>query len=115
MRRLRLRQTSTEGMVKSELQLTASIRRGIVADDSRSTYAHNVKIVVQSGVAILKGPMRRAEEKAAIEAIAAAAVGQDHFVDQLEIAKCRRTCARDVLGRWPHCRPIFTGLSCNQR
>ena len=68
------------------LQLTASIRRSIVADGSLSTYAHNVKIVVQNGVATLKGPVRTQEEKAAIEAKAAAVVGQDHVVDQMEIA-----------------------------
>jgi lipid-binding SYLF domain-containing protein len=72
---------------KSDLRLTASIRRSIVADDSLSTYAHNVKIVVQNGVATLKGPVRTAEEKAAIEAKAAAVVGQDHVVDQIEIAQ----------------------------
>jgi hypothetical protein len=72
---------------KSDLQLTASIRRSIVADDSLSTYAHNVKIVVQNGVATLKGPVRTMAEKAAIEAKAAAVVGQDHVVDQIEIAQ----------------------------
>jgi SH3 domain-containing YSC84-like protein 1 len=72
---------------KSDLELTASIRRSIVADGSLSTYAHNVKIVVQNGVATLKGPVRTAEEKAAIEAKAAAVVGQDHVVDQIEIAQ----------------------------
>jgi osmotically-inducible protein OsmY len=76
-----------QGNGKSDLQLTASIRRSIVADGSLSTYAHNVKIVVQNGVATLKGPVRTAEEKAAIEAKAAAVVGQDHVVDQIEIAQ----------------------------
>jgi osmotically-inducible protein OsmY len=42
---------------------------------------------VQNGVATLKGPVRTAEEKAAIEAKAAAVVGQDHVVDQIEIAQ----------------------------
>jgi hyperosmotically inducible protein len=86
MRRLRLRRTSIRNG-KSDLQLTASIRRSIVADDSLSTYAHNVKIVVQNGVATLGGPVRTAEEKAAIEAKAAAVVGQDHVVDQIEITQ----------------------------
>ncbi len=40
---------------KTDLELTASIRRSIVADDSLSTYAHNVKIVVQNGVADSQG------------------------------------------------------------
>jgi SH3 domain-containing YSC84-like protein 1 len=75
-----------QGNGKSDLQLTASIRRSIVADGSLSTYAHNVKIVVQNGVVTLKGPVRTQDEKAAIEAKAAAVVGQDHVVDQMEIA-----------------------------
>jgi lipid-binding SYLF domain-containing protein len=75
-----------QGNGKSDLQLTASIRRSIVADGSLSTNAHNVKIVVKSGVATLKGPVRTPDEKAAIEAKAAAVVGQDHVVDQMEIA-----------------------------
>jgi len=75
-----------QGNGKSDLQLTASIRRSIVADGSLSTDAHNVKIVVQNGVATLKGPVRTQDEKAAIEAKAAAVVGQDHVVDQMEIA-----------------------------
>jgi osmotically-inducible protein OsmY len=75
-----------QGNGKSDLQLTASIRRSIVADGSLSTYADNVKIVVQNGVATLKGPVRTQEEKTAIEAKAAAVVGQDHVVDQMEIA-----------------------------
>ena len=68
------------------ISLTASIRRSIISDGSLSTYAHNVKIVVQNGVATLKGPVRTQEEKAAIDAKAAAVVGQDHVVDQMEIA-----------------------------
>jgi lipid-binding SYLF domain-containing protein len=75
-----------QGNGKTDLQLTASIRRSIVSDGSLSTYAHNVKIVVQNGVATLKGPVRTQEEKAAIEAKAAAVVGQDHVVDQMEIS-----------------------------
>lgn len=57
-----------QGNGKSDLQLTASIRRRIVADVSLSTNAHNVKIVVQNGVATLKGPVRTQDEKEAIEA-----------------------------------------------
>jgi hypothetical protein len=78
--------TDQQGNNKTDLKLTASIRRSIVADGSLSTYAHNVKIVVENGVATLKGPVRTEEEKAAIAAKAAAVVGQDHVVDQMEIA-----------------------------
>jgi lipid-binding SYLF domain-containing protein len=75
-----------QGNGKTDVQLTASIRRSIVSDGSLSTYAHNVKSVVQNGVATLKGPVRSEDEKAAIEAKAAAVVGPQHVVDQMEIA-----------------------------
>jgi lipid-binding SYLF domain-containing protein len=74
-----------QGNGKTDVQLAASIRHSVVADGSLSTYAHNVKIVVQNGVATLKGPVRTEDEKAAVEAKAAAVVGQDHVVDQMEI------------------------------
>jgi SH3 domain-containing YSC84-like protein 1 len=75
-----------QGNGKTDLQLTASIRKSIVADSSLSTYAHNVKIVVENGVATLKGPVRTEEEKETVAAKAAAIVGQDHVVNQMEIA-----------------------------
>jgi SH3 domain-containing YSC84-like protein 1 len=75
-----------QGNNKSDLELTASIRRSIVADNSLSTYAHNINIVVENGVATLKGPVRTEEEKTAIAAKAATAVGQDRVIDLMEIA-----------------------------
>jgi osmotically-inducible protein OsmY len=70
---------------KGDLQLTASIRQSIVADSSLSTYAHNVKIVVENGQATLKGPVRTQEEKSTIAAKAAAIVGRDHVVDEMNV------------------------------
>jgi len=75
-----------QGNGKSDVQLAANIRHSVVADSSLSTYAHNVKIVVQNGVATLKGPVRTEDEKDAVEAKAAAVVGQDHVVDQMQVA-----------------------------
>lgn len=75
-----------QGNGKTDLQLTASVRQSIVADSSLSTYAHNVKIVVENGVATIKGPVRTEEEKETVAAKAAAVVGQDHVVNQMEIA-----------------------------
>jgi lipid-binding SYLF domain-containing protein/osmotically-inducible protein OsmY len=69
----------------SDLQLTASIRQSIVADSSLSTYAHNVKIVVENGEATLKGPVRTQEEKSTVAAKAATIVGQDHVVDEMSV------------------------------
>ena len=41
----------------SDRELTAKIRRSVVADKSLSTYAHNVKIIVSGGAVTLKGPV----------------------------------------------------------
>ncbi len=69
----------------SDRDLTAKIRRSLVADKSISTYGHNVKIITQNGAVTLKGPVDSDEEKQAIDAKAAAVVGQDKVTDQLTV------------------------------
>jgi hyperosmotically inducible periplasmic protein len=71
----------------SDRQLAAQIRRAIVKDKSLSTYAHNVKIIVQNGSVTLKGPVKSDDEKQAIEAKAAQVVGgTDKINDQIQVA-----------------------------
>lgn len=53
---------------KADRQLAAKIRKSVVADKSLSTYAHNVKIIVENGVVTLKGPVHSEEESRAIQA-----------------------------------------------
>jgi hypothetical protein len=45
-------------------KLVAEIRRAVVQDKSLSTSAHNVKIIANSGVVTLRGPVSSEEEKA---------------------------------------------------
>jgi hypothetical protein len=71
---------------KSDLELAQQIRRSIVADKSLSTYAHNVKIVALAGKVTLKGPVRTAEEKTAVEKKAREIAGASNVVSQLEVA-----------------------------
>ena len=71
---------------KSDLQTTRQIRRAIVADKSLSTYAHNVKIVTQSGKVTLKGPVRSGKEKEAVEAKAAEVAGVSNVTSGISIA-----------------------------
>lgn len=71
---------------KSDRQIAAEIRRSLVKDKSLSTYAHNVKVIVQDGAVTLKGPVRSDEEKQAIEAKAAEVAGADKITNQIEIA-----------------------------
>ena len=66
-------------------ELARQIRRSIVQDKTLSSYAHNVKIIAQSGMVTLKGPVRSDEEKSAIEAKAAEIAGADKVTSQLEV------------------------------
>jgi len=65
----------------SDRDLTAKIRKAIVADKSLSTYAHNVKIVSQNGTVTLKGPVRSDAEVQAIVAKATEIAGSSYKVD----------------------------------
>jgi hyperosmotically inducible periplasmic protein len=70
----------------SDRDLARQIRRTIVKDDSLSTYAHNIKVIVKDGVVTLRGPVRSDEEKQAIEAKAVAIAGSRKVTNQLEVA-----------------------------
>ena len=70
---------------RSDRDITQQIRQSIVKDKSLSTYAHNVKIVTQSGQVTLKGPVRSEDEKKAIEAKAAEVAGDGKVTNELKI------------------------------
>ena len=72
--------------IKSDRQIAAEIRRSLVKDKALSTYAHNVKVIVQDGAVTLKGPVRSDEEKQAVEAKVAEVAGADKITNQIEIA-----------------------------
>jgi hyperosmotically inducible protein len=73
---------------KSDVELTAAIRRAVVDDKTLSTNAHNVKIIVQDGRVTLKGPVASKAEKATIEKKAAEVVGpaKGRVTSEIEIA-----------------------------
>lgn len=60
---------------KSDVAVTAEIRRAIVRDKTLSTNAHNVKIIVQNGNVTLKGPVGSKTERAAVEKAARDTIG----------------------------------------
>jgi hyperosmotically inducible protein len=74
----------------SDRDLAKQIRQTIVKDDSLSTYAHNVKVIVKNGTVTLKGPVRTDEEKQAIVAKAAAIAGDGKVTDQLDVSPNER-------------------------
>jgi hyperosmotically inducible periplasmic protein len=69
--------------------LTQKIRQSIMKDKSLSTYAHNVKVIVQGGQVTLKGPVRSEDEKRTIDTIANEVAGNGHVTNELTVAPTR--------------------------
>lgn len=70
----------------ADRELTAKIRKALVADKSLSTYAHNVKIISQGGTVTLKGPVRSDAEVQTIVAKATEFAGSSNkVVNQLDV------------------------------
>jgi osmotically-inducible protein OsmY len=69
----------------SDREMMRKIRRAVVADKSLSSYAHNIKIISQSGKVTLKGPVHTDEEKKAIEAKATAIAGAGNVMNEITI------------------------------
>jgi len=65
--------------------ITAEIRRNVVADSALGYDAKNVKIVTEGGKVTLRGPVKSAAERSSIEAKAKAAAGINAVDNQLEI------------------------------
>jgi hyperosmotically inducible periplasmic protein len=73
-------------MNPADRDLTKKIRASVNSDKSLSTYAHNIKIISQGGKVTLRGPVRSADEKAAIEAKASEIAGGGNVTNLLEVA-----------------------------
>jgi osmotically-inducible protein OsmY len=71
---------------KADVKITQEIRKAIVADDSLSTNAHNVKIITADGVVTLRGPVKTPQEKVAIAEKAKQIAGVNRVDNQLEVA-----------------------------
>jgi len=71
---------------KADRELAQKIRQAVVKDKTLSTYAHNVKIIVQSGVVTLRGPVRSEAEKSNIAAKASEIAGAANVRNEITIA-----------------------------
>lgn len=67
-----------------DIDITANIRKRIV-DKDLSVNAQNFKVVTQNGQVTLRGPVKSADEKKAIEEIALEVAGPGRVDNQLEI------------------------------
>ena len=74
-------------MNPTDRDLTAKIRRSIMADKSLSTYAKNVKIISQNGMVTLKGPVRTEMELKTVLAKAVEITGNiNKIVNEMAVA-----------------------------
>ncbi len=72
---------------KEDIQVTAAIRRAIMAEDSLSMTAKNIKIITENGMVTLRGPVQSDAEKTKIAQLAEKSAGGAKVVNQLEVKK----------------------------
>ena len=72
-----------------DIKVTAAIRRAIVADDSLSMTATNVKIITADGKVTLRGPVKTAAEKTKIAQLAKKNAGKATINNQLEVKESK--------------------------
>jgi hypothetical protein len=76
-----------QGNGEADLKLTQQIRQAVMADNKLSFTAKNIKIITKDGKVTLRGPVKTAEERAAIEADARRAAGTAPIDNQIEVKK----------------------------
>ena len=76
-----------QGKSEADRTITQQIRKAVVDNDSLSTNAHNVKIITVDGTVTLRGPVKSAEEKATVEALAEKTSGVKTVDNQLEVER----------------------------
>lgn len=68
-----------------DLKVTQDIRKAVIADDSLSMAAKNVKIITAEGTVTLRGAVNSADEKQKIVAYAKKSAGTAQVVNEIEI------------------------------
>ncbi len=71
---------------ETDLDITQKIRQKVIADDTLSTNAKNIKIVTINGVVTLRGPVANNQEKTKIGRKASSVQGVTQVDNLLEIA-----------------------------
>jgi hyperosmotically inducible protein len=73
----------------ADREIARKIRRALMQEKTLSSYAHNVKVIVQGGQVTLKGPVRSDDEKQAVESKAVQVAGAGHVMDEMSVAPAR--------------------------
>jgi len=74
-----------QGNSAAETTISAQIRKDVMADPSLSFTAKNVKVITMGSRVTLRGPVKTAEEKTAIGAVAMRTTGVTEIDNQLEV------------------------------
>lgn len=74
-----------QGNSQTDINITAQIRKEVIANKSMSVNARNVKIITQNGQVTLRGPVNSSEEKRLIGEIAGRIVRAGNVDNQLEV------------------------------
>lgn len=70
---------------EEDVEMTRRIRQSLMADDTLSMNAHNIKIVTLNGKATLRGPVDTQHERRRILNIATLVVGLNNVINLLEV------------------------------
>ena len=70
---------------EADRTITQQIRKAVVADDSLSTNAKNIKIITVNGVVTLRGPVKSEQEKTKVASAAQKVAGVTKVDNQIEI------------------------------
>ena len=74
-----------QGSSAAETDITASIRKGIMADEKLSFMGKNVKVITVGDKVTLRGPVESAQARVAIAALASRTAGVREVDNQLEV------------------------------
>lgn len=76
-----------QAQTEKDTDLTRTIRQRLIADESLSVNAHNVKVISEQGRIVLRGPVNSASEKAKVEKIAKSVAGKTAVTNETVISE----------------------------
>ena len=76
-----------QAQTEKDTDLTRTIRQRLVADESLSVNAHNVKVISEQGRIVLRGPVNSASEKAKVEKIAKSVAGKTAVTNETVVSE----------------------------
>jgi len=71
---------------QEDLDTTQKIRKALMADDTLSTDAKNIKVITNNGVVVLRGPVKSQAERTTVENLAKQNAGGNRLTNEVEVA-----------------------------